>query len=65
MGPVRGSIGKVGILTANQLFLRAAFRLHALLFLPFHFFLALLKRGFRRSHTNLLKWKRVRTARNC
>ena len=62
-GTGQGFHREIGILTANQFFLRAAFRLHALLFLPFHFFLALLKRGFRRSHTNLLVWKRVRTAR--
>src|SRR5580704_6894839 len=61
-GAGQGLHRKVSILTANQLFLRAAFRLHALLFLPFHFFLALLKRRFRRSHTNLLEWARVGTA---
>jgi hypothetical protein len=62
-GAGQGFHREIGILTANQFFLRAAFRFHALLFLPFHFFLALLKRGFRRSHTNLLMWKRERTAR--
>ena len=54
---------KIHILWTKQFLLCAALRFCALLFLPFHFFLALLKRGFRRSHTHLLVWKRVRTAR--
>src|SRR5579863_7854113 len=64
-GASQGFHWKVGVLRAKQLFLRAAFRFHALLFLPFHFFLALLKRGFRRSHTNLLEWEARADRQSC
>jgi hypothetical protein len=43
-GPCQGFHWKLGILRSKKFFLRAAFCLHALLFLSFHLFLALLKR---------------------
>jgi hypothetical protein len=43
---------------AIDFFLRAALRLHALFFLPLHFFLALLERRFRSCHRIPLNFAR-------